>query len=378
MSEYILIESASDLKKVVPKLKSEQMVAVDLEADSMFHFQEKVCLLQMATAQAVMIIDPLQVEDLSVLGPIFANPSIRKVFHGADYDVRSLYRDYKFEINNLFDTQLACMFLGKRETGLEAVLQSTFKVEVDKKYQRKDWSRRPLPEEMLCYAANDVHYLVRLAKILIEALSAEKRLAWVLEECEILSKVRPGNNDCQPLYLSFKGAGRLKPRQLAVLETVLQFRKKIASQKDRPLFKIIGNQSVLRLVQATPVNPLQLENSRALSKKQNAMYGNDLLAQIRKALAVPADKLPVYPRRKPPAVKPANPRRVKDLKSWRDRQAKTLQLEAGLLMNKALLNTIAVQNPISVKSLESIVEMKNWQRNVFGKEIINILNRRQR
>lgn len=353
------------------------MVAFDLEADSMYHFQENVCLLQVATAKTVIIVDPLQIEDLSGLGPVFANPAIRKIFHGADYDVRSLYRDFNFEIENLFDTQLACMFLGKQETGLDAVLQNTFDVELDKKYQRKDWSKRPLPEEMLSYAAKDVQYLVPLAKILIEELSEKKRLAWVLEECKLLSKVRPHNNNHEPLYLGFQGAGRLTPRQLAVLEAVLQFRKKIAYRKDRPLFKILGSKSILKLVRVAPVDPIQLENSKALSKKQNAMYGEELLELTKKALAVPVDQLPNYPRRKPPVVKPAAPHRIKALRTWRDREAEKLELDAGLLMNKALLNTIAAQHPISLKSLGSIAEMKNWQRKAFGKEIVNVLNGKQ-
>ena len=77
---------------------------------------------------------------------------IQKVFHGADYDVRSLYRDFKININNLFDTELACRFLGFKASGLDAVLTKRYNVHLNKKYQRKDWSKRPLPEEMVAAA----------------------------------------------------------------------------------------------------------------------------------------------------------------------------------------------------------------------------------
>ena len=110
----------------------------------MYHYFEKVCLLQISTESASYILDPLALRDLSALQPVFSNPRIRKVFHGADYDIRSLYRNFQIEVENLFDTQSACKFLGLRETGLEALLRSRFHVQLNKKYQRADWSRRPL------------------------------------------------------------------------------------------------------------------------------------------------------------------------------------------------------------------------------------------
>ena len=116
---YDIIDTPSDLETLAAALEQEPLLGIDLEADSMYHFQEKVCLIQLATAQRNVIIDTIAIRDLSPLKPVFRNPDIRKVFHGADYDVRSLYRDFEIRINALFDTQLACRFLGFKETGLE-------------------------------------------------------------------------------------------------------------------------------------------------------------------------------------------------------------------------------------------------------------------
>ena len=104
-ADYELIETPAVLKSIVKALRGEPVIAVDLEADSMYHFQEKVCLLQLAFGKVNAVIDPLQVQDLSPLKPVFADAGVQKVFHGADYDVRSLYRDFQIEINNLFDTE---------------------------------------------------------------------------------------------------------------------------------------------------------------------------------------------------------------------------------------------------------------------------------
>ena len=372
-----LIETSAGLKAIVQSLRKEPVLAVDLEADSMYHFQEKVCLLQLAFGDRNVVVDPLQVSDLSPLQPIFASTRVQKVFHGADYDVRSLYRDFQIEINNLFDTELACRFLGIAETGLEAVLKARFNVKLNKKFQRKDWSKRPLPEEMLNYAAGDVKYLLPLARILENELAEINRLAWVHEECGYLSNVRPVQNDHEPLFVNFKGAGRLGARSLAVLEALLHLRKKVARRKDRPLFKVFSNQSLMNLAIKKPTSIKHIEKAELLSRKQISMYGNTIIEVIAEAMAVPEADLPVYPRKKPVPVHPRVPDKIKALKTWRTRKAKSLNMEAGLLVNKHLMTTLAVNNPQDRTALDQISEIKNWQKAEFGQDIIRILRKKR-
>lgn len=368
-----IIDSAPQIARLVLSVGKSARIAVDLEADSMYHFQERVCLLQMATHRHQAVIDPLSVKNLSALKPMFKNKRLQKIFHGADYDVRSLYRDFQIEIRNLFDTELASRFVGWKETGLESVLQARFGVNLDKKYQRKDWSQRPLPPEMIDYAANDVRYLIPLAEMLESELRSKGRLAWVQEECEHLSQVRPVQNGNEPLFMSFKGAGRLSPRSLAVLEALLRLRVALARRKDRPLFKVFSNKSLLTLATAGPVTPAAIQKTGALSPRQVKMYGSDLAEAIDTAKKLPNRALPTYPRKKAPPFHPAVPVRIRALKAWRDRKARNLKLEAGLLLNKNLLTTIAVRNPQEEAELEQIDDMKNWQRSEFGREIIAAL-----
>ena len=370
-----IIASAAEMQRLVGSVEKSGRIAVDLEADSMYHFQERVCLLQMATDRQQAVIDPLIVKDLSALKPLFGNPHLQKIFHGADYDVRSLFRDFRIEIRNLFDTQLASRFVGLKETGLEAVLQARFGVRLDKKYQRKDWSQRPLPDEMVAYAANDVRYLIRLAEMLEDELRSKGRLAWVQEECELLSRVRPVQNGNDPLFLNFKGAGRLPPRNLAVLEALLQLRMKVARKKDRPLFKVFSNKSLLTLATAKPATEAAIQKTGALSARQVKMYGSELAEAIAKADKLPNRSLPTYPRKKSPAFHPAIPERIRALKAWRDRKARTLKLEAGLLLNKSLMTAIAVSNPHETDGLNDIADMKHWQRHEFGQDIIDVLKK---
>jgi ribonuclease D len=370
---YLKINTMPALEKFAGQLEKQRIIGVDLEADSMYHFKEKVCLIQIAAQHTTAVIDPLQIKNLSVLKPIFGRSDIQKVFHGADYDVRSLYRDFKININNLFDTELACRFLGFKESGLDAVLTKRYNVHLNKKYQRKDWSKRPLPEEMIDYAAADVHYLVPLAKSLQQELDQKGRLSWVQEECAYLSKVRAASNDAGPLFLGFKGAGKLSPRGLAVLEELLRLRKKIAQRHDQPLFRVMGNKSILTIAETRPQSIKALLKTEALGSKQIDRYGKDIVAAVKTALRTPAKDLPKYPRKTAPMVPAIVAKRVKELRSWRDRLAKKLEIDPSIICTKALISAIAVQKPVSRSSLSKIEELKTWQANRFGDDIIGIL-----
>jgi ribonuclease D len=270
---------------------------------------------------------------------------------------------------------LACRFLGFKESGLDAVLTKRYNVHLNKKYQRKDWSKRPLPEEMIDYAAADVQYLVPLAKSLQKELKQKGRLAWVQEECAYLSKVRPANNDTGPLFLGFKGAGKLNPRGLAVLEALLRLRKKIAQRQDQPLFRVMGNKSILTLAETRPQSIKKLLKTEALGSKQIDRYGMDVVAAVKTALRIPAKDLPKYPRKTAPMVPAIVARRVKEIRNWRDGLAKKLEIDPSIICTKALISTIAVQKPLSLKSLSKIKELKTWQANGFGSDIIDILKK---
>ncbi len=369
----IYINTANGLNNFIEDLRKETLIAFDLEADSMFHFKEKVCLIQAGTASSSYIIDPLSIPDLSPLSQILSDPNITKIFHGADYDVRSLYRDYQIAIHNLFDTELASRFLGNAETGLNTVLQNRFGVKLEKKYQKKDWSQRPLPEPMIAYAAKDVQYLIPLYDIQKKELAGKGRLDWVEEECRDLTLVRSGPVNERPLFLKIKGSGRLGRRSLAVLEALLEFRLKLADAKDRPLFKVIGNATLTKIALTIPETMEQLIKTHSLSPKQINMYGNPILRQIKTALAIPESNLPRYPRQRSRRTSNDASDRFKVLKLWREQKAADLEINSGVMINNTTLKTIAESNPKKPEDLDAIPALKNWQKKELGEGIITTL-----
>jgi ribonuclease D len=348
-------------------------VGVDLEADSMFHYQEKVCLVQIATPFACLLVDPLQTGGLSPLKPFFENPDIRKVFHGSDYDIRSLYKDFSIEVKNLFDTQLACRFLGMQFTGLDAVLNLFYNIRLEKKFQKKDWSQRPLPEEMLAYASQDVLYLNALSKKLEDRLIETGRLDWFLQECDIQSLVRSSASNGDPRFLKFKGAGRLGRRSLAVLEALLEFRDAIAKNIDRPLYQVIHNEVLLKLAIEKPRDMNHLKGLEVLSIKQLNRYGQQVLNTIHAAMEIDPSLLPAYPRSHEPVPDSQISARIAALKKWRESEAAFLEIEPGLLCNNALITAISSKNPRDVESLYGIEGIKPWQIDAVGKQIVAVL-----
>ncbi|MGM0787770.1 MAG: ribonuclease D [Thermodesulfobacteriota bacterium] len=369
--EYI--NTAKQLKDLAGRLAREPAVAVDLEADSMHHFAEKVCLVQLGTRQSCHIADPLAIADFSALAPLFAQPGIVKIFHGADYDVRCLYRDFNITVENLFDTELAARFLGYPSTSLEAVLARHFNVALDKKFQKKDWSVRPLPEEMLAYAADDVRYLVRLYEEMRSELEKKSRLEWVRQHCEDIAAVRPAPEDeDEPLFVKVKGAGRLDPKSLAVLEEMLAFRRRAAQKKDRPPFKILGNKTLLALAQKKPKTGRELENTGLITRRQFHMYGEALVRKINSALETPPEKRPRYPRGKSQPVSAFVTRRIKEIKKWRQKKADRLEIDPSLILSKTALRRIAENRPGSMEELDEIEDLKPWQKKEFGKELIRL------
>jgi ribonuclease D len=372
---YEYIDSEDKLKTACRSLAKERRIAVDLEADSLYHFQEKVCLIQMAANGSNFVVDPLAIPDLSPLAPLFADGNIQKIFHGADYDIRSLYRDFGIEINNLFDTELASRFLGVASTGLDAVVHDHLGISLDKKYQKKDWSKRPLPPEMIDYAAGDVMYLLPISTNLFEALEQKHRIEWVLEECEILSGVRPASNNSQPLFLRIKGAGRLSPRALAALENILVLRQEIAQKKDRPLFKVFSNRTALALAAAGPGSLSALKGADVLSRHQIDMYGKRIVTCIQKSLKMPEGSLPSYPKHRNPRPSADVSPRIKAIQEWRNARAEALGMDPGLICNRSLAVRLAVLNPSTVEEMDAIEEMKSWQKKAFGEEILGVLRR---
>ena len=369
---YTVIEHNQQLAELCAGLTSETALALDLEADSMHHYREKVCLLQLSNRRENWLIDPLQVTDLTPLGTLLAQPGLLTVLHGGDYDIRSLHRDFGIVVQQMFDTMVAAQFTGATEFGLAALLREHFSIELDKRFQKADWSKRPLTPEMANYAAHDTAHLLELADQLRARLEQLGRTAWVAEECALLVGNRVTEKGNGPLFLNCKGAGKLRPRNLAVLEALLQFRDQQAREVDRPAFKIIPAEALLKIAEIIPASVRDMNGITGLTPRLLGKYGEQLLESIRQGLAVAETNLPRFPRGKG-EPNPGIKARIARLKQWREGISSRMELASGLLAPNWLLERIAEQQPGTLEQLGTIPGIRHWQVGLWGAEMIETL-----
>jgi len=368
-----IITTAARLAEVAAILSQQAEIAVDLEMDSLHHYREKVCLVQVSTREQSWLIDPLALTSLAPLAAPLGNPDIVVVMHGADYDIRSLHRDYGIEVNNLFDTMLAARFLGIGEFGLAALLRARFGIELDKKYQKADWSKRPLSREMCAYAVADTSDLLPLYDQFRAELADKRRLEWLIEEGIIVCQARVTEKD-GPLFLYCKGAGKLRGHTLAILEELLQLRDRQSELLDRPPFKVLSADTLIEVAETRPRTLGELSLVKGMSSGQLQRHGAAILAAVERGIATPENSLPRFPRSAKKEVLEKVKERLKSLKTWRERFSCELGLDPGVLAPNWLLEAVADTQGATREELDLLPGIREWQKHLFGEELARVLS----
>ncbi len=369
LSDPIFIARPKALARLVGELAREPIIAVDTEANGLYAYREQVCLIQFSTPEADYLVDPLALDDLSPLAEIFENPTIEKIFHASEYDLIILHRDFGFTVSPLFDTMIAARILGWPHIGLASVLKEHFGIQVDKKYQRANWGKRPLPQEMLIYAQVDTHFLIPLRDQMKAELEACGRWLLAMEDFRRCSQVnsdnhRNGKVDCWKI----RGAHDLDPQQAAVLNELCLFRDRKARNLDRPLFKVVSDKALLQIALDTPRSLRELERVKGFSKRQAQWIGDGLLASVRRGLAADPMRPPRSPRPNYQYLE-----RVELLRRWRTRKARAFGVNSDVIFPRDLLYALADQNPSTKEELAQILTSIPWRREQYGDELLTLL-----
>jgi ribonuclease D len=373
VSDYRYVRRADDLSDVTATLGVGGIVAVDTEAASFHKYRDRIYLIQLSDRSSTAILDPLAIESLAPLGVLLADPHVEKVFHDADYDLRVLDRDYGFRAANLFDTRIAAQLASEPALGLAALLEKYLGMRLAKEYQKADWSRRPLPEAMLEYAADDTRHLPTLRDLMRARLEELGRLPWAEEEFRRLEGLRWNATDSADAYLRLKGARALLDRQLAALRLLYQWRDRVAADQDRATFRIVGNDVLLAVSRALPQTPAALAETPGVPASLAERYQVPLLDAVREALALPEAALPRLERHKPLPRDPAFEARVERLKQARNDVARELGLDPGVLCARGILEAVARAAPTDLAALAGIPELRHWQASVLGPRLLAAL-----
>ena len=361
------IRTPDELAALVADLAGCGALGIDTEADSLHHYTEKVCLIQLTAFRgASWLVDPLALRDLSPLAPILADPSVLKVVHGGDNDVTSLGRDFGFAFRTMFDTAIAARLLGDTEVGLQALVRNELGVELEKGSQRDDWSKRPLTPKQEAYALGDVAHLMALAAALTERLADAGRTEWAREEFAALASLPPaakltGRDD----FRRIKGSAKLSPRKQAVLRELYLWREARAIAADRPPFKIVGPDVLLALAEASPETIEDVEDALASYPRQ-AREAEVVHAAIARALALPDDALPARDRDDGPKLSAVTRRRIDALRAWRTEEAARAKLDPAIVMSQRVIDRVALAGPQTLEELAAIDGVRPWRARAWG------------
>jgi ribonuclease D len=367
----VRIDTPAALEELLAELGREPLLAVDTEAASFHRYHDRVYLVQLSSRTRTAIVDPLAVGDLAPLGRVLADPSVEIVFHDADYDLRLLDQQYGFRAAKVFDTRVAAQLLNEPGIGLAALLEKYLGIRLDKRFQRADWSTRPLSAEMLQYAADDTRHLPALRDILRGRLTERGRLSWAEEEFALLEHVKwDAVEDGEAGYLRVKGARTLRGRHLAALRELYQWREATAARTDRAAFRILNTEPLLEIARTLPTEVPALRAIRGVSAELAERRGREILDAVRRALELPERDLPRIERGPRRAPDPAFETRLEQLKAKRNELSSLLDLAPGVLCPNGTLEAIARTRPETLDELRALPGVRGWQVATFGRELL--------
>ncbi len=366
----VLVDTPTAFAAFLGALAQVQRLALDTESDSLYRYFHKVCLIQVSTAEADYLLDPLRLPDLQPLGAVLADPAVEKIFHAAENDIVLLKRDFGFTFSHVFDTMLAARILGRRNVGLAALLEECFGVELDKRVQLTDWGRRPLTSEQLNYARLDSRYLLPLRDLLAQELQARQRWREAQEAFAELPGLEYAEKPFDPDgFWRSKVVRDLRPDELAIFRELYLWRDQQARALDLPPFKVLTDQVLARLSREQPSRLTAL----ALNARLIERFGPALLEAIRRGRGAPLPQFPARRSNGQGRPDPAVSARYDRLRAWRARRAEARGVDPDIVLNNEALMAIARACPTTLEALAALGILRPWKLEEYGPELLRIV-----
>ena len=368
MQNIQIIDTDEKLENLCRQIVKQPWVAIDTEFLREKTYYPKFCLLQIATPEWVACVDPLALSGLDKLLEVLYRPSIIKVLHACRQDLEIFYQLTGQLPEPIFDTQLAAPLLGFQENpGYAMLVSSLLNINLGKAHTRTDWSLRPLSDEQLRYAADDVIYLCQVYQILLQRLNELGRSDWLQDDFSRL--LNPELYECPPekAWLRIKGKNKLTGKQLSILQALAEWRELTAKHTDRPRNWLLRDDALLDIVRLQPTSVQAFSKLRSINDRTVTRYGKQLCELIEQASSNPPVKL----------------------EKQRTAQKKSQQQEAVLDVLTAIVRIRADQNSLNPvilatrKDLEMLLFddpectlLHGWRYSMAGKELLEFLNGR--
>lgn len=372
-SRYVYVNTAESLARLAEALALTSRIGLDTEADSLHHYFEKVCLIQISFLGSNYIVDPLAGFSLAEFLEVLSRKEL--ILQGADYDLRMLKKSFEFRPKApVFDTMLAAQVLGYEKIGLAALAERFCGVSLSKAGQKSDWARRPLSVKLLDYASDDTRYLETIADAMARSLQESGRTEWHRECCERVveaSGIEAAHDEKEAWRI--KGSSGLSPKELAFVREIWKWRDEEARRRDRPPFMIMLNEDLIELARCQAA--CSSEPLPSGLKFMKRITGENLLClekAIRAARELPMSEWPVasgrnwWKERQPPSEK------TEVLLTACKKLAGELRIEPCFLASRAALMAVARHGPCSIEKVTEVSGMMHWQAKLLMPAILNV------
>lgn len=281
MTNIQYINTPEQLAKLCEQIKKESWLALDTEFLREKTYYPKFCLLQLATPEWVACVDPIALPSLDMLFDVLYSPSITKVFHSCRQDLEIFYQLTGKIPEPLFDTQIAAPLLGFQENpGYAMLVSSLLNVNLNKAHTRADWSKRPLINAEIQYAADDVIYLCKIYQMMLQKLAELGRTDWLERDFAELANLDFYEVKPEKAWLKIKGKNKLTGRQLSIVQTLAEWREKTAQSEDRPKSWLLRDEMLFDLAKLQPETVSELANVRGINERVVNRHGAELCQLI--------------------------------------------------------------------------------------------------
>ena len=366
----LIVSDTKTLAEICQAISKHPYCTVDTEFLRESTFWPELCLIQIASPEEACIIDVLaEGIDLAPFFDLMANESVMKVFHAARQDIEIVYKLAELIPHPVFDTQVAAMVCGFGESiSYDQLVYKITGEQIDKSSRFTDWKRRPLSDKQLNYALADVTHLRQVYLSLKANLEEQNRAKWVTEEMEILTSPETYDMPPENAWKRLKMRVR-KPRGLAIMQNVAEWRERTARENDVPRGRVIRDDAIYEICAQPPENMKQLSELRGISRSfDRNRYGTGLLQAVAAAVDLPKEQLPKMPRSKHAPEGSG----------------------AATEMLKVLLKLVVEQNGVAAKVIATVDELekiaaddnadvpalKGWRRELFGEHALDLKNGR--
>jgi ribonuclease D len=286
-----IIIDASELSSVCDQISSVHSFAFDTEFIMEDRFKPEIGLIQLATDDTVVLVDPYEVGDLSPVWKLVADPAIEVVVHAGSEDLSLCYTQGGVMPQNVFDCQVACgMITTDYPLSLARMTRNFIKVRLHKSQTLTDWRRRPLSPEQIRYGADDVIYLPSVRRAIQRRSEELKRTDWILEEMSKFSRPESYERSDRATVVRLKGAGALDGLGLAVATELIKVREQLASQYDRPVRSVIRDHLLVEIARHRWTKPNDIKKLRGMNVNSSAL--RDIASGVERACALPQESWP--------------------------------------------------------------------------------------